>query len=181
MLTRETADTALTHKLLTESASVIPLCDPNPTLQLQHSRLLVLFAGITPFRAGMWSTSRRPGCAQLIFHLPNGCPALVLPACTAQTPVLAWSPWTLNQMQNFGASGYKPETQHREITDWLMGLVERQGLYPCIRDVHGAFERIMGKVVTMIINGARAAPKSVNGRVFEKVDVERAGVVMFRY
>lgn len=62
-----------------------------------------------------------------------------------------------------------------------MQLVERQGLYPCVRDVQGAFERLMGKVVTMIINGARAVPKSVDGKVFEKMDVERAGVVMFRY
>ena len=170
----------MTHKLLTECASVIPLCDPNPTLRLPHSRILVLFTGITPFRAGMWSTSRRPGCAELIFHLLDGCPALVLPARTAQTPVLAWSPWTLTQMQNQGTSGYKPETQHRQITEWLVPLVERSALYPSVRDVPGAFERLMSKVVTMIIHGALAVPKSVHGKVFGDVDVERAGVVMFR-
>ncbi|MCJ1465363.1 hypothetical protein MMC07_003981 [Pseudocyphellaria aurata] len=177
-----TADTALTHKLLTESASVIPLCDPNPTLRIPHSRLLVLFTGITPFRAGMWSTSRRPGCGQLNFHLLNGCPALVLPVRTADTPVLAWSPWTLSQMQQSQTSGsYKPETHHRQITDWLMQLVDRPGLYPCVRDTHGAFERLMSKVVTMIINGAMAVPRSGDKLVFGKLDAERAGVVMLRY
>ena len=45
----------------------------------------------------------------------------------------------------------------------------------------GAFERVMGMVVTMIINGALAAPKGVDGKVFGKVDIERAGIIMFRY
>lgn len=84
-------------------------------------------------------------------------------------------------MQNPGPSGYQPATQHRQICDWLLQLVERSALYPCVRDVPGAFERLMGKVVTMIINGALAVPKSADGKAFGKVDVERAGVVMFRY
>lgn len=84
-------------------------------------------------------------------------------------------------MQNFGTSGYQAANHHRQVTDCLLQLVERQGLYPCVRDVTGAFERIMGRVVTMIINGALAAPKAVQGKVFGKLDVERAGLVMFRY
>lgn len=84
-------------------------------------------------------------------------------------------------MQNFGASGYQAATQHRQVTECLLQLVERQALYPCVRDVAGAFERVMGRVVTMIINGALAAPKAVEGKVFAKLDVERAGIVMFRY
>ncbi|KAL9128319.1 MAG: hypothetical protein Q9217_002974 [Psora testacea] len=172
-------DTALTHKLVTESASVIPLCDPNPTARLPHARLFITFTGIDPFRAGMWSTSRRPGCGQLHFHILNGCPALVMPVSTAKAPVLAWSPWTLNQMQNSGVSGYRAGTHHEEICNWLLELVERQGLYPCVKNIVGAFERIMGKVVTMIINGALMAPKGKDGRALGKVDPERAGIVMF--
>lgn len=46
----------------------------------------------------MWSTARRLGCAMLHFHLFDGCPALVIPV-NAQAPIVAWSPCTLNQMQ----------------------------------------------------------------------------------
>ena len=71
----------------------------------------------------MWSTSRRPGCAQIKVHLLDGCPGLVIPvplpialAGTAAgsgmaqdtpsesargAPVLAWSPWTLRQMLTY--------------------------------------------------------------------------------
>ena len=64
----------------------------------------------------MWSTSRRPGCAQINVHLLDGCPGIVIPvpipnthsASNAQigmvrgrnagVPVAAWSSWTLQQM-----------------------------------------------------------------------------------
>ena len=160
---------------------MIPLCDPNPMACLPHARLFIAFTGIDPFRAGMWSTSRRPGCAQLLFHLLNGCPALVMPVITAKAPVLAWSPWTLNQMQNSGVSGYRASTHHEQICAWLLGLVEIQGLYPCVKNTQGSFERIMGKVVSMIINGALIAPKGKDGRALGKIDPERAGIVMFKF
>lgn len=160
---------------------MIPLCDPNPTHHLPHSRLLIFFTGISPFRAGMWSTSRRPGCAQIIFHLLDGCPALVLPVAKAKTPVLAWSPWTLTQMQNGGASGYSPEKHIGPIIQWAGPLVEWPGLYPCVRDVSQAFDRTMWRVLSMMINGALAARGGAEGKVLGKIDAERAGIVMFRY
>lgn len=104
-----------------------------------------------------------------------------MPVVTSLTPILAWSPWTLDQMQKRPGSGYDPGTQHKQITDYLVTLVDRQNLYPTIKGVDGSFERIMGKVITMIINGALAAPKANDGKVFAKLDVERAGLVMFRY
>lgn len=84
-------------------------------------------------------------------------------------------------MQNRPGSGYDPGTQHKQLTDYLVTLVDKQNLYPTIKGVDGSFERIMGKVITMIINGALAAPKANDGKVFAKLDVERAGLVMFRY
>lgn len=58
-----------------------------------------------------WSTSRRPGCGTIIFHLLDGCPALVLPV-TKSAPIAAWSPWTLSQMRTAAATaqGYNPQT-----------------------------------------------------------------------
>ncbi|KAI9793635.1 MAG: hypothetical protein M1835_007107 [Candelina submexicana] len=153
-----TADTALAHKLLSENASTIPLCDPDPTHHLPHGRLILLFTGISPFRANMWSTSRRPGAGQLIFHLLDGCPALVLPVQATRTPVLAWSPWTLNQMKAGPAAGYQAQVQHQQICEWVSPLVERSGLYPCVQN-QAAYDRVLGRVVSMIINGAVAVPQ----------------------
>lgn len=86
----------------------------------------------------------------------------------------------MSQM-NDGTSGYKAETQHGQISDWVSQLVERQGLYPCIGNVAGAFERVLAKVLSMVINGALTAPRDPDGKVFGKLDPERAGIVMFRY
>ncbi|KAL8930824.1 MAG: hypothetical protein Q9208_000365 [Pyrenodesmia sp. 3 TL-2023] len=138
------ADTHLAHKLLTESASVIALCESTHSAPLPHARLLVTFIGISPFRlesSGMWSTSRRPGCGQLHIHMFNGCPTLVIPAHSdaQRTPVIAWSPWTLKQMHEgngrvgLGAQGeYTPQRQHQEICAWLLEMVDRAGVHPSI-------------------------------------------------
>ncbi|KAL8781982.1 MAG: hypothetical protein Q9213_005747 [Squamulea squamosa] len=185
------ADTNLTHKLLTESASVIPLCESTPSARLPYARLLVTFIGISPFRgenSGMWSTSRRPSCAQLHIHMFNGCPTLVIPAHSdaQRTPVIAWSPWTLKQMHEgnervgLGAQGeYTPQKQHEQICAWLLEMVERAGVHPSIAKTVGSLERVVGKVVTMIINGAMSAPRG--GKVCGAVDSERAGIVAMRY
>ncbi|KAL8912041.1 MAG: hypothetical protein Q9171_002894 [Xanthocarpia ochracea] len=185
------ADTHLTHKLLTESASVIPLCESTPSARLPYARLLVTFIGISPFRlesSGMWSTSRRPGCGHLHIHMFNGCPTLVIPAHSdaQRTPVIAWSPWTLKQMHEgngrvgLGAQGeYTPQKQHKEICAWLLEMVDRAGVHPSVANTVGSLERVVGKVVTMIINGAMSAPKG--GKVCGVVDSERAGIVAMRY
>ncbi|KAL8764957.1 MAG: hypothetical protein Q9209_007798, partial [Squamulea sp. 1 TL-2023] len=185
------ADTNLTHKLLTESASVIPLCESTPSARLPYARLLVTFIGISPFRgesSGMWSTSRRPSCGQLHIHMFNGCPTLVIPAHSdaQRTPVIAWSPWTLKQMHEgngrvgLGAQGeYTPQKQHEQICAWLLEMVERAGVHPSVANIVGSLERVVRKVVTMIINGAMSAPRG--GKVCGVVDSERAGIVAMRY
>ncbi|KAJ9645065.1 hypothetical protein H2199_003069 [Coniosporium tulheliwenetii] len=186
------ADYALAHKLLAETPHVLSLCDANPQTNIGTNRLLVLFTAMSPFRANMWSTSRRPGCGTLVFHLFDGCPALVLPV-TNRAPICAWSPWTLSQMRHaahknpqygqpgfagqWGSGGYRPEWQHEQLCEWLDGLVSLQHVEP---KVQGRYADVLGRAVSLIINGALAlenAPKGVLG----KVDPERAGIVCFRY
>ncbi|KAF1360241.1 hypothetical protein EJ07DRAFT_177559 [Lizonia empirigonia] len=108
-------DYLLAQKLLSESTHTLALCDANPTTDMGTNRLLILFTAISPYRANMWSTSRRPGCGTLHFHLFSGCPALVIPA-TSRAPVVAWSPWTLAQMRNPG-SAYAAAVQHEQICE----------------------------------------------------------------
>jgi hypothetical protein len=58
-------DYLLAHKLLAESTHTLALCDPSPETDIGTNRLVILFTGISPYRANMWSTSRRPGCGTL--------------------------------------------------------------------------------------------------------------------
>lgn len=95
--------------------------------------------------------------------------------------MLAWSPWTLTQMQKGPAIGYTAEKHIGQIMQWVTSLVEYPGLYPCVRDVSQAFDRTVWRVLNMMITGALAAPGGGDGKVLEKVDPERAGIVMFRY
>lgn len=116
-------DYLLAHKLLSESVHTLAMCEANPTVDIGTNRLLILFTGLSPFRANMWSTSRRPGCGTVVFHLLDGCPALVVPV-TKNAPITAWSPWTLSQMRQAqmgmgtmmpGAGGYGPEWQRKSF------------------------------------------------------------------
>lgn len=174
------ADYAMAHKLVAESTHLLSLCDPDPTHDIQCNRLIILFTAISPYRANMWSTSRRPGCGTLIFHLLDGCPALVIPV-TSRAPIVAWSPWTLSQMRGGGsggaAGGYQPEWQHEQVCEWLDSVIAIEHVKP---EVRGRYVDVLGRAVSLIINGALALDK-VNKTVLEKVDPERAGIAMFRY
>ena len=178
-------DYLLAHKLLSESAHTLSLCDPNPSTDTGTNRLLILFTAISPYRANMWSTSRRPGCGTLIFHLLSGCPALVVPV-TSSAPVLAWSPWTLSQMRAYQAaapgfkdsSGYAPEVQHEQICEYLDTIISRPHLSPGVRE---RYEGVLARSVSLVINGALATERCGGVAGMGKVDPERAGVVMFRY
>ena len=84
-------------------------------------------------------------------------------------------------MKGGPVAGYQAQVQHQQICEWISPLVERSGLYPCVRDA-AAFDRVLGRVVSMIINGAVAVPpKGLDGKFLGKVDGERAGIVAFRY
>ena len=178
-------DYLLAHKLLSESAHTLSLCDPNPSTDTGTNRLLILFTAISPYRANMWSTSRRPGCGTLIFHLLSGCPALVVPV-TSSAPLLAWSPWKLSQMRAYQAaapglknqSGYAPEVQHEQICEYLDTIISRPHLSPGVGE---RYEGVLARSVSLVINGALATERCGGVAGMGKVDPERAGVVMFRY
>jgi hypothetical protein len=175
------ADYAMAHKIAAESTHVLALCDADPKTDIGTNRMVITFAALTPYRGGngMWSTSRRPGCAMLHCHLFDGCPALIIPV-NAQAPIVAWSPWTLAQMQEgkmMQSGGYVAEIQHEQICEWLDGLISVPHVLPEARE---RYVDVLARGVSLIINGALcldSAPKSLLG----KIDAERAGIAMFRY
>jgi hypothetical protein len=175
------ADYAMAHKLVAESTHILSLCDSDPKTDIGTNRMVITFAGLTPYRGGngMWSTSRRPGCGMLHFHLFDGCPALIIPV-NSQAPIVAWSPWTLAQMQEgktMQSGGYVAEIQHEQICEWLDGLISVPHILPEARE---RYVDVLARGVSLIINGALcldSAPKTLLG----KVDADRAGIAMFRY
>ncbi|KAF9692493.1 hypothetical protein EKO04_009431 [Ascochyta lentis] len=169
-------DYHLAHTLLSTSTHTLSLCPSSPTIDLTTNRLLILFTSISPYRATLWSTSRRPGCATLTFHLLSGCPALVLPVLS-NAPLVAWSPWTLSQMRD-PQSGYSAPVQHEQICEFLDTVVSRLHLSP---QVSGRFEDVLARCVSLVVNGALATERCGGVEGMGKVDPARAGVVMFRY
>ncbi|KAF2108941.1 hypothetical protein BDV96DRAFT_605045 [Lophiotrema nucula] len=174
-------DYQLAHKLLSESAHTLALCDPNPHTDIGTNRMVIVFTGISPFRANMWSTSRRPGCGTIVFHLLDGCPALIIPV-TSKAPVCAWSPWTLAQMRlaqyslNPTQGMYNPEWQHEQVCEWLDTVISVQHITESVRE---RYVDVLGRMVSLVINGALALEKCQP--LLGKLDPERSGVVMFRY
>ena len=166
-------DYALAHTLLAQAPHVLSLCNPAPTTDLGANRMLLLFTALSPYRSTIWSTSRRPGGAMLHFHLPSGCPALVVPV-SPRAPVAAWSPWTLAQMLS-GQGGYAAETQHAEICEWIDGVVSLAHMDDKSR---ARYVEVLGRGVSLVINSALALRGS---SVLAELDADRAGIVMFRY
>ena len=174
----------LAHRLLSESAHTLSMCEANPEVDIGTNRMLILFTAISPFRAGMWSTSRRPGCGTIVFHLLNGCPALVLPV-TKRAPITAWSPWTLAQMRQAqyalnppqpGSGMYHPEWQHEQICEWLDTIISVPHVNPTLQH---RYIDVLSRSVSLVINGALALEKCQP--LLGKLDPERAGICMFRY
>lgn len=160
-------DYALAHKLLTESAAVLALCNPDPTVNIGCNRMLVTFLGITPYRAGMWSSSRRPGAAMMNFHLVNGCPTLVIPT-NNMAPLVAWSPVTLQTMRS---DLYSPQQHHEQICDFLDSIISPKDCSPGIMN---NYETSLGRAASMVINGSLGT-KTVAPDILKGLDPERAG------
>jgi hypothetical protein len=177
-------DYLLAHKLLSESTHTLSLCEANPQIDIGTNRMLILFTGISPYRANMWSTSRRPGCGTIFFHLLDGCPTLVVPV-TKNAPITAWSPWTLSQMRasRYSAQSpipisgnYTPEWQHEQICEYLDSIISLSHINPAIRD---RYVDVLGRSVSLVINGALALEKCAP--LLGELDPGRAGICMFRY
>jgi len=88
----------LLSSLAEAGAPITPFCpwqSPHPTFP-RFQRLAIFLLGISPYR-NSWSQSRIPNEARISCHVFTHIPAIVLPV-KPNCPVVAWSPWTLEQM-----------------------------------------------------------------------------------
>ncbi|TDL24587.1 hypothetical protein BD410DRAFT_767103 [Rickenella mellea] len=175
----------------TPSPELTPLPQP-PTPR----RLVLLLLGLKPHRAGIWTSSQRPGESVINYVLLNGCPAIVLPAKLG-VPLLAWDGLTLESLQKLDvppedsqgdANAQQPTN---DLQNKFMGVVnvlfEYLGL--CVdwervivpkTDSSTEEERkeALKGAVTLLV---AAAVRSKDSKEVKKdVDADRAGIVIFR-
>ncbi|EJD05607.1 uncharacterized protein FOMMEDRAFT_103735 [Fomitiporia mediterranea MF3/22] len=159
-------------------------------------RLVVLVLAIAPHRAGMWTTSARPGESALRYTLLNGCPALVLPA-RAGAPLIAWDTLTLGQLHALGDELPSPEPESDttptgvsneggprfrgalDILNEYIGLCvdwERVRL-DTVATEQGRKDAVRNALALLLI----AAICSKDSKQVKKdVEIDRAGLVIFR-
>jgi hypothetical protein len=164
--------------LISQDSSIVGLCETDPKLGNAPNRLLVLLLGMSPCRTQAWSQARIPGEARLQIHLFTDVPALVVPV-SAKSPIFAWSPWTLKQMQgNVGKGGaFSPENQYYELCNYLESAVSVEHVEPPYRGEH---REMVGLTLWSLIQEAMST-RNLGLDVMSAVDTERAGIVMLRY
>lgn len=175
------ADPELARRLVTlisHDSPIADLCSTDPNSWAAPARLLVLLLGMSPCRTQAWSQSRIADEARLQFHLFTDVQAFVVPV-VVNAPILAWSPWTLKQMQGYGRRGsaYSAELQYHELCSYLESVISVEHVGAAYRGEH---RQMIGITVWSIIQGA-IGTIHLGQDVLGVVDRERAGIAMLRY
>lgn len=75
-------------------------------------------------------------------------------------------------------SGYRAEVQHEQVCEFLDTVVSLPHLAKEVRD---RYTDVLARSVSLVINGALATERCAGVAGMERVDAQRAGVVMLRY
>ncbi|KAH7327511.1 hypothetical protein BKA65DRAFT_510723 [Rhexocercosporidium sp. MPI-PUGE-AT-0058] len=148
---------------------------PPPTLQEMvppPRRLAVVLLGLKPHRLGMWTSSARPSESVLKYVLLNGAPTIVLPAL-AGAPLISWNTLTLKQLQ---AKGAKYEGVVRILFEYLSLCVD----WDRVTVGEGDEERKKAVCDAVELVVAAAVQSAESKAVTKDVDLDRAGIVIFR-
>lgn len=148
-------------------------------------RMVILVIGIAPHRAGIWTSSQRPGESIMDYVLLNGCPAMVVPIRTG-TPLIAWHACTLKMLQGMedGVEGGTFEKVLERLNEYVGLCVDwdrivfPEGSRSEEESDESAGLRIVKEGLRLILAGAVRSKDSAE--VKKKVDGERAGIVFFR-
>jgi hypothetical protein len=147
--------------------------------------MVILVVGISPHRAGIWTSSQRPGESIMDYVLLNGCPAMVVPIRTG-TPLVAWHACTLKVLQAMegGVEGAIFEkvldrlNEYVELcVDWAR-IVFPEGSKGEGESDESAGRRVVKDGLRLVLAGAVRSKDSAEAK--KKVDGERAGIVFFR-
>lgn len=169
----------------------------------QPRRIVVFVLGIKAHRAGIWTSSHRPGESVMQYILLSGAPAIVLPAALG-SPLVAWYTKTLEQLWKFtvpeetaataaaegeavAKEGGKDEAKANTFVGALAALTEFVGM--CVDwarvEVPGAAvvdEQVKRRAVreTLALVLAAAVRSSESAKVKKEIEADRAGIVVWR-
>lgn len=166
--------TSLIHR--TKSSPDEPAQPPSPPPVLQEvvqppRRLAVVLLGLKPHRLGMWTSSARPSESVLKYVLLNGAPAIVLPAL-AGAPLIAWNTLTLKQLQTKD----KYDGVVRILFEYLSLCVDWERV--TVGEGNEERQKAVRDAVELVV---AAAVQSADSKAVSKdVDLDRAGIVVFR-
>jgi hypothetical protein len=163
------------------SAPAIPAPPPN-------RRMVVLVLAISPHRAGVWTSSARPGESVINYTLLNGCPALVVPIKPG-CPLIAWHAVALKTLH--GLKGGVDGQEFKDMLDTLVNYLElcvddaRVELSPNYAEQSGLNGTELENKRNAVRAGmqlvlAGAVRSATSSKVKKEVDSERAGIVFFR-
>lgn len=165
-------------------------------------RMLILLLGIKPHRLGLWTSSARPSESVMQYLLLNGCPAIVVPIKPG-SPLVAWDTLTLAQLHKMGKAGKRSAGVVRVVfeyvslcVDWERVIVpemdneivtttsltadagDEAKLVAEASDVDGRKRKAVKDAIELLVEACMKSGDSKE--VKDKVDVERAGITMFR-
>lgn len=166
--------------------------------------MLILLLGIKPHRLGLWTSSARPSESVMQYLLLNGCPAIVVPIKPG-SPLVAWDTLTLAQLQKMGKAGKRsagvvrvvfeyvslcvdwervivPETDNEVVATTTSTSTSDAGdevnLVAETSDIDGRKRKVVKDAIELLVEACMKSGESKE--VKDKVDVERAGIAMFR-
>lgn len=194
---RLAADASIAPTLLSScAASDIPVVapfgcpweDPSfaPAVSFPRFRRMAIFlTGISPYRylttQSAWSHSRIPNEARITFHLFTHAPIIVFPI-KDQSPVLAWSPWTVAQM--FEATWSRRYTVDRHVQE-LLSFIETVIDEDIVRSLPDFEKHSWREAMDSCLRSMLSAVVNVEDAIKETskdcCELERTGVVAFRY
>lgn len=170
-----------TTEATSNSTPSIPIPPPN-------RRMVMLVLAIAPHRAGVWTSSARPGESVMNYTLLNGCPALVVPIRPG-CPLIAWHAVTLKTLQ--GLKGGVDGQAFKDMADVLLNYMEM-----CVDndriELPSNYAESLGLKGTEVENKQKAVRVGVelvlagavrsgtSLKVKKNIDGERAGIVFFR-
>ncbi|KAK0099249.1 hypothetical protein ONS96_008483 [Cadophora gregata f. sp. sojae] len=167
--------TSLMHRTKPTAEESTRPASPPPVLQeivQPPRRLAVVLLGLKPHRLGMWTSSARPSESVLKYVLLNGAPTIVLPAL-AGAPLIAWITLTLKQLHS---KKDRYDGVVRILFEYLSLCVDWERV--TVGEGDEERKKAVRDAVELVV---AAAVQSVDSKaVMKDVDLDRAGIVIFR-
>lgn len=147
-------------------------------------RMALFLTGISPYRwvttQSAWSHSRIPNEARITFHVLTHVPAVVIPV-RDETPILAWSPWTVAQMLETKKNRYDVDRHVAELLEFVSTAIDEDFIARRSDQAVSGWREVVDASLRCMLKAVLSAPDAIRETAKECCELERMGVVAFRY